>query len=379
VQNSIYRAVTSWLNRTTSNHDVRFIQRVQAVIGTARGRVRSENQDRAVAAVFDGDNPNFDFCAFIVCDGLGGMRDGGLCAASATAHYLAHLVSTAHVQDRAFRLRRAMTYANEKLAQEFHERGGTTLTAVLFTSTGVTAAAVGDTRIYKQGEKGELRQLTVDDTIAARVAALRPSSVREPSPPLDSFSSHLAQFIGQGSPIDPQIVSPETLIGGPVQGIRRGGLLVTTDGVHRLGPDLLPLVARTSTSAKELVQRLITVADWAAGLDNATAIWVSPQTMPGDLVGVRSSSPTLQLYDAHGDFYIDSPHAEIQDVTSFNRPSSTVGTRPVERGPKPDPRRKRPAVKGSKKKKKGAGRRGRSAGREDEQPELDIEITQRTE
>src|SRR2546426_6156521 len=88
VQNPVQKAIETWLLRTTANHNVRNVPRVASVIGTARGRVRPENQDKAMVAVFEAEIPRLDFYAFVACDGLGGMQDGGRCAALAASCFL---------------------------------------------------------------------------------------------------------------------------------------------------------------------------------------------------------------------------------------------------------------------------------------------------
>lgn len=422
LQNPLQKTVAGWLLRNVANYEVKHIGRVASVIGTARGRVRNENQDKAVAAVFEASVPRFDFYAFVVCDGLGGMEDGGRCAAFAASHFLTHLVSTQATPDRAFRLRQALVHANDSVVAEFHERGGTTLSAVLITHSGVTGISVGDTRIYKHPHRGELKQLTVDDTIAARVEALAigttdlPDSERsrERSP----FGHHLAQFVGQSAPLQPQLLSFEVLAGGSF-GDGRTGLLITTDGVHRLGRETFSALVRSASSAKEVVQHLIQVADWTGGVDNATAMWVSLQPPSRPLHNpVTSRLQSLQLFDAFGDFF--STDADLDAAIRYGYPRleeriSRLAERrilPVQREriptiteknllpllPSRDPkltsvsnkksevrsaRRKRPVkgspLKGGKKKKK--SRRGRSQSRDEEvnQPELDIKVTQHSE
>jgi len=383
VQNPIQKSVESWLLRTTANYNVRNVPRVASVIGTARGRIRPENQDKAVAALFEADTPRLDFYAFIACDGVGGMEDGSRCAALAASCFLTHLVASFRVADRAFRLREAVQYANDSVAHEFQERGGTTLSAVLLTHTGVTAISVGDTRIYKHAEKSEFRQLTVDDTIDGRVAALtKQTTAAAPSP----FGHHLAQFVGQRSPLEPQVLSFEVLSGGAFAN-GRNGLLITTDGVHRLGRDVVNALVRASTSAREVVEHLISVADWTGGVDNATAMWISLQAPslrgPDELAG----RPALQLFDAHGDFFFSETHLRstlTQPLTLSPERLSPAPRSMYPQGTKPLRRKgamKNPSPKANKKKKKGQARRGRSQTRDEEakQPELDIKVTQHSE
>jgi len=426
LQNPLQKAVSSWLLRTVANYEIKHIARVASVIGTARGRIRTENQDKAVAAVFEASVPRFDFYAFVVCDGLGGMQDGGRCAASAASYFLTHLVSTQAATDRARRLRQALAYANQSLVAEFHERGGTTLSAVLITHSGVTAISVGDTRIYKHPHRGELKQLTVDDTIAGRVAALAierggsEPDISERSREWSPFGHHLAQFVGQSAPLQAQVLGFDLLSAGSF-GDGRNGLLITTDGVHRLGRDTFSALVKSASSAKEVVQHLIQVADWTGGVDNATAMWVSIQQPSRPLHAAATARlRSLQLFDAYGDFFSTDAQLDAALAYAYPLPQDSVSplddpsVMPVERErirtvserdvlplipreqramhipeKKSDPRssrRKRPVKasslgKSGKKKKKDQRRRGRSQRQDDEgtQPELDIKVTQHTE
>lgn len=369
--------------RSTPAHAIRPVPRVACVVGSARGRVRSENQDRAIAAIYDTGNPRLDFCAFIVCDGLGGMQEGEQCAADAASYFVTHLVSTASTADRAIRLRGAMQYANESLAETYQERGGTTLTAILFSHTGGTAISVGDTRLYKQHQKGEFTQLTVDDTIAGHLAELAVESTNEAKSP---FANHLAQFVGQYGVLEPQVISSEKLLGeGGKQTRPLGpeGLLITTDGVHRLGKQTLSELGYGATSARELIQRLLTVSEWAGGVDNATAMWVSFQVPPSSDSRDRVSSPVLQLHDAHGDLYLpDAVVVALRQPFIPMRPPSMFGPTPrleADRRFK-SAQRKRPQ-KGKKKRKGAQSRKGKASDRDDKtkQSELDIKVTQHSE
>lgn len=391
VENPTQKAVVAWLLRTVPNHEVRHVARVASVIGTARGRVRPENQDKAVAAVFEASIPRLDFYAFGACDGLGGMQDGGRCAASALSHFLTHLVSTFAVTDRALRLRQALLYANDSVATEFHERGGTTLSAVLVTHSGVTAISVGDTRIYRHAQKGELRQLTVDDTIAGRVEALaNESGASEPTKEWSPFGHHLAQFVGQRAPLQPQVLGFDVLSGSTFAD-SRNGLLITTDGVHRIGRETFTALVRGATSAKEVVQHLITVADWTGGVDNATAMWISLQQPSRPIHDAVSSGRSLHLFDAHGDYFVNDARLEagLTHLVPQERlpllPERKPSLLPERKSEGKPVRRKRPVkstpLKGGKKKRKGQGRRGRSQRSDDDetQPELDIKVTQHTE
>lgn len=288
MHSSLRTNISQWLARPTAGFAIRYVPQSLCFIGTTKGRVRADNQDKAVAVIFNGDRPASSFRAYVVCDGLGGMQDGERCAAEATAAFLSHLVSTANVTDRKSRLQRAIDFASREIFNEFQERGGTTIAAVLVTDTGATAVAVGDTRIYKQhGERGEITQLTVDDTIAARLAELKESAA--PRVAQGPFGNHLTQFIGQSGQIVSQMVDSDTLLKDSDQSPRTG-LLITTDGAHRMGGQTFDALARGASSAREMINHLISVSDWLGGEDNATAMYIS---LANQLKGQLPSKPAL--------------------------------------------------------------------------------------
>src|SRR4051794_1790154 len=85
--------LTRWLNRTAPERGVNTMTFPGVVLSTDVGLKRAENQDRtAVMRV----NPSTDgeraFLAVVVCDGMGGMTDGALCASKALAAFLYALV-----------------------------------------------------------------------------------------------------------------------------------------------------------------------------------------------------------------------------------------------------------------------------------------------
>jgi serine/threonine protein phosphatase PrpC len=170
-----------------------------AVVGTSRGKVRPDNQDKAVAACFVGVDPRKSFRVFIICDGLGGLKSGERCAASCIAYILERLVSVDVIFDRGARLHDALRHASAEIASEFGEQGGTTVCAVLVNASGATGVSVGDSRIYEYGTGRELNQLTKDDTLGERLAeiAKRPASPGGSHP----FAHQLAQMIGQRAPL----------------------------------------------------------------------------------------------------------------------------------------------------------------------------------
>lgn len=377
VKYSLKDSIANWLLRSTPSVAVRHVVRPAAVIGSSRGRVRGENQDKAVTASFESENTNTNFRVFIVCDGLGGMQEGERCAAEAVGHFLSDLVQTASNDDREYRLRSAMDSTNREVWKTFREQGGTTLAAVLLTDSGATAASVGDTRIYKQGEQGELSQLTVDDTIAGRLAELTNSPIEQLSG--GPFGHHLAQIIGQSSPVVPQMIHSGALVNGSKRpsDAPRSGLLIASDGAYRVGKDLLDLLARHATSARELVQRVISVSEWIGGDDNATAMYISLHEGAGRSTASRPAPFGLQIHDAFGELHL-IPTGFAGDPA--RAPIKTLPSAIPDPTPRPRSEKRRGGTKTKRKGKRSQSPRTKAErGKEPTQPELDIKVTQQSE
>nr|WP_298725953.1 protein phosphatase 2C domain-containing protein [uncultured Steroidobacter sp.] len=295
--------ISSWLLRPSGTFAVRTIEQYSSVLGTSIGRVREDNQDRVIAASFESKNPKESFEFFAICDGMGGMQEGAQCAALALGRMISSLLTTRSQFDRVARLRSAVIAANTSVFERYAGRGGTTLTAVLLTRNGGTGVSVGDSRLYQHEHDGSVRQLSVDDTIAGRVAGLEGTNEEiEHSP----FADNLAQFIGQGRAVRPQMMDLRPLFSDHRAGetSRPKGVLLTTDGIHRILKQTFADVVKYAALAKEIVERLISVAEWCGGHDNESAIYVAaePRNNPGDRGGPEY--PCLSLQDPFGTFQL---------------------------------------------------------------------------
>jgi serine/threonine protein phosphatase PrpC len=148
----------------------------------------------------------------------------------------------------------------------YRERGGTTLTAIVEFLHESWAVNVGDSRIYELARGKEFKQVTTDDTIAGELDKLRELAPTRSG--WDTFASQLAQFVGIGVEIEPRLIK-----------INRDSIyLLTSDGVHGYGlnPGTLKQIAVSAPTSQALVSRLLQLARWRGGTDNASAISTSP-------------------------------------------------------------------------------------------------------
>lgn len=105
--------------------------RNSVALGSSLGLVRKQNEDRCLVVRGSyAKSPRGDFTAAIVCDGLGGMSQGGEAAVLAASAFAAHLYCSA-TSSWEERLSRAIAYANHEVYRHLHGNGGTTLSAVI--------------------------------------------------------------------------------------------------------------------------------------------------------------------------------------------------------------------------------------------------------
>ena len=256
--------IFSWLSRATTGRGAQKIEELSAAIASSIGMTRTENQDCAVAVHHSGGSTTPTFAAFLLCDGIGGLRDGGVCARLASATFIASLLGR-KFEKASQRLIRSASAANEELFDRYRENGGTTLSCVLIQQMhDIAGLSVGDSRIYEL-TSDRLLQLSDDDTLANQIKQIRPND-REIANP--AFGKQLTQFIGMGADVQFRPLNIQIGSNG------KAGILLTTDGVHGINTDTFKEVVIAAPEPVEVVKRLATLARWGRSTDNATAICV---------------------------------------------------------------------------------------------------------
>ena len=336
MENVLRSRIDAWLARPGRDHAVNEHASLAATVGTARGCVRAENQDRAVIVRFTPKMPSRAFLLFSLCDGLGGMQDGARCACLA----LAELVSVL-VRENAFepemRLLRAVSSANNLLAAEYQGRGGTTLSAVLVAANGQAwGSNVGDSRIYAYTPDCVCEQISVDDTIAGQVQRIRGLSSVE----LDRthFSDHLAQYVGIGQELESH--SFEIDLTAP-----DAHCLLTSDGAHRPLSKTLPDLAIHAPSPHDLVRRILYFSECTGGLDNASVI--AFRALPTTGWSVKPHNPNLvELWDPYSKFELVAPPDRRRRNPGLhsNRLKKTPDTKPIAKKTDAHPRQRKEGV-----------------------------------
>lgn len=289
----IQNQLTSWLLRRTPTSGVRRVATLSAALASDVGNVREDNQDRA-AVIRGRDQQGREYVLVTVADGIGGMHDGAACAAMAIAAFVAavdRLAQTVGINDRPDDwLREGALAANEVVFSKFRASGGSTLVALLV-RPGLQPywLSIGDSRVYSMDDK-KLLQNSIDDTIAGQLGK---------NPEDSSEQSRLLQFIGMGPDLEPHVAifDAESI----------DAVILTTDGVHFLSssPGWMSQIIRHSPDPGVCVKRLIDLAKWCGGPDNATVAMI---TLPVDAqTETKPDYPCLEVWDAYGELQLISP------------------------------------------------------------------------
>ncbi len=230
-------------------------------LGTSQGPHRKENQDRsAIAEIKFGKGLTENMRVAVMCDGMGGLLDGGEAATFALSAFVCSLLF--RTQKRlADAMSEAMVYANKKVFASFNGKSGTTLTAVCMTSNETIAAHAGDSRLYSVLPGTDLKLITQDDTIQGAVLAHQ-GQVNE-----DQLDNRLLQFVGIGQGFAPHILKLTPGAG--------EFWLLTSDGAHGIGKRSLDGIVERVRDPNDLVRKVIFIAEAINVKDNASVLCIN--------------------------------------------------------------------------------------------------------
>jgi PPM family protein phosphatase len=256
-------------------------------VGSLQGPVRDNNQDRALVARIN--SPNMAPCLVaVICDGMGGMAEGGRAATIAASSFTASIILNRDRID-AETVRKAISRANYDVFQKFGGNGGTTLTGLVvdefLNAWGVHA---GDSRLYESDKLQPLKLLTTDDTLSSAMP-------RKPPISEDELDNRLLQFVGIGSALEPHIF--------PIMGMKGKSYILTSDGTHSLGRAILEGVSKNATSPADLVRKLTYIAEASSTQDNASVVSIAVNDLQqervvqeGITVKLWSALETLEIW-----------------------------------------------------------------------------------
>jgi serine/threonine protein phosphatase PrpC len=290
------RLVLPWIVRATGSAGSA-TQGNQYALFTDVGSKRVENQDRVVLA--QGAHPRLGkFKLAVLADGMGGLDAGSECASAAIAVFLAEVVASSDTSMERMLLLAAHR-ANDFVFDEYLGRGGSTLSAALFSEfSGIWILNIGDSRVYVV-RPDRVKQVTVDDTLAARL----PAAARD-----DSRADGLLQYVGMGSGLQPAVtrLAPDL-----------AEVLITSDGAHYVGQAVIDSIFSNADAMSVRLRRLVTVARWFSGHDNATAI-----SMRVDGYSEVPDGAFVILRSPFGELLLPSPHVVVQPTQELSEVSA---------------------------------------------------------
>lgn len=279
----------------------------EMAVGTTAGPFRSENEDRVAVARFEYPNGAMARAA-IICDGIGGLLDGGEAASKAIAAFLSVVATAPREATLPNILEESVLAANRAVFDKYKGEAGTTLTAVVATSAEAWMAHVGDSRLYGFEEDTGLELLSYDDTIQGMVI------MHQGGGDEDELDNRLLQYVGIGDAIKPHVVQLDM--------VRHRLWVLTTDGAHVVGRKTLGGIARAGRDPADFVRKLIYVAEAVGTEDNASAACLkvadlSPRREPYGGTNIIFWSPRERLE-------VWLPRVTVQAHNEINRSAGTT-------------------------------------------------------
>lgn len=273
--------LAKWLSRPTQSRGGFSSPSAPFYISTDIGLTRKENQDRvAVMKVNSAPSSGKPFFVMALSDGMGGMKNGSECAVLALSHFFNSLVTNRTIPAHE-RLNIAGMKANDAVFDFANGDGGATLSALMI---GIDhpplTLNVGDSRIFscpRHPEK-KFERLTTDDSLEEFVGG---------------HGKDLIQFIGMGLGLKPHISSI------PHDGER---LLLTSDGAHFIGNEIMSLILNNSIDLQQPAERLHAISRWAGSPDNASIIMVDVGAAINALY--KNEETGIEIFDPFGALHL---------------------------------------------------------------------------
>ena len=233
------------------------------------GMVRTNNEDSILTKQWkDRENPLGLTALLAIADGMGGHENGEWASKTAIECIDQVIGSAKSDQPLDQVLMKAIKYANQTIgaaAQHGGNSPGTTLSIVAIRRNQAWIASVGDSRIYLH-RKGELSQLTKDDTLAELLIAKGQMTAEEAAKGQEHHI--LVKSIGQAAELEPTVKARK---------LKKGDIfLVCSDGLTNMLSDsqIEELIAK-SPSLVSAAESLCSSANDAGGFDNISVVLYS--------------------------------------------------------------------------------------------------------
>ena len=225
--------------------------RIEVGATTDIGRVRERNEDSILV------EPPL----FVVADGMGGHR-GGQVASRVALETIERLVAEGRgsLPDHVRGANRAVW--DQSVEDERLSGMGTTLTAARVDGATALIAHVGDSRAYLLRD-GELRQLTEDHTLVARM--VKSGEITEAEAEVHPHKNVLTRALGTDQQVE---VDEDTIT------LQDGDrLLLCSDGLTGMvTEDQIQAILENSEQPQQAADRLVKAANRAGGIDNISVV-----------------------------------------------------------------------------------------------------------
>jgi serine/threonine protein phosphatase PrpC len=283
-----------------------------AILATTIGEVRKENEDRAVIAKINSLNSEKVISCYLVSDGMGGMQEGSLASSMTISIFLTSMQESLNkkieIKDC---ISNSIFNSNNDVFNRLKGKGGATLSVVVVDSDqSIYICNVGDSRIYNISDKSNLTQLTKDDDIKNLLKDINNAGLNKEL----AKRNGLTKFIGMG----------EDLIVNVTEVSSCDNILLTSDGLHRIGDKLLSELHLNSKSEHQFIQRSISLANWLGGHDNATAILISPLNFKKEFFSLDKANDYIGIWDFRGFYKFILETILIEKVKPINKKAKKV-------------------------------------------------------
>jgi len=291
------QAIREWLAALPAKAASISVDKFDIAIATTQGLLRQENQDRACfARIRSSDPARGPVSIGLLCDGMGGMEAGAECAILAISVILSEFSALMEHEYPGSAFVNAIHAANDELFRRYAGRGGTTLSAVVFSPDRRLGVSAGDSRIYSVSKR-MVRQLSADDTVAAEMPYL--DALSAASLGLGAgFGDQLTQFLGIG----PELCLQEIEFDYLAQGDR---LFLLTDGAWRSSDRAFLKLMGDAPDSFQAAQEIVNVSDSCGGIDNTTVLALSrlgDLASNGKPVNFGDDGLAIDLWNAFGRF-----------------------------------------------------------------------------
>ena len=233
------------------------------------GLVREKNED---SYAIDAQNNQWPLI-FVVCDGLGGHRNGALASKTAVEFATAHLRSTLPKENDPYRVRDVLEDVMQKtnvrvyltsLESQENFGMGTTMTLTVFYERSCYVAHIGDSRCYLYRDN-KLELLTEDDTYVHKMVVS--GSITENESTTHPRRHVLTQALGFPEYVKPEITHIDLL--------SEDRFLLSSDGLHGYVTfENIQMTMRQANNPEVAASSLIEQTLEAGAPDNVTVVVV---------------------------------------------------------------------------------------------------------